>query len=110
MENTVTLSLDRYNQLLTDKYIAQEELRYERKKLTHLNDMKNYILEKSFDEYKIKTKGYSLEDLTDITSYYFALNNPVRLLKFGFEIDEMIEFIKYKYEQYRKEQEVKEDE
>lgn len=95
------MSLDRYTQLVTDKYIAQEELRYERKKNTHLNDMKQFLLEQSLEEYRVE--NYELDEITDITEYRFALKNPLKLLKLGIEIDEMIEFIKYKYEQFHKE-------
>lgn len=103
VKNVVTMSLDRYTQLVTDKYIAQEELRYERKKNTHLNDMKNFLMEQLLDDYRITCGHYALEELTDIAGYSFAFKNPLKLLKLGIEIDEMIEFIKYKYEQFHKE-------
>lgn len=106
------MSLDRYTQLVTDKYIAQEELRYERKKNIHLNDMKQVLMEQSLDDYKVKSTSYSLQELTNIRSYAFGLSEPIKLLMLGIEIDEMIEFIKYKYEQFHKEEktEVLEDE
>lgn len=105
MENVVMVKLSDYERLLTDKHIAQEELRYERQKNTHFNDMKKYLLEKSLDEYRIKSSSYSLEEITDITKYQFALSNPIRLLKSGIEYEEMVEFIKSKYEEYHKEDE-----
>lgn len=99
----VMILADDYTRLLTDKYIAQAELREERAKSSKMKDLKIYIMEKNFDEYKINS--YDLEDLTDISNYGFALRSPAKLLSLGIELDEMIEFIKYKYEEYHKEDE-----
>ena len=103
-QNTVIISADKYERLLTDKYIAQEELRDARTKLNKMNDLKAYILNNSLDKYNMRT--YSLDKLTNINSFEFGIDNSDKLLELGFELDEMIEFIKFKYEEaHREEQE-----
>lgn len=103
-QNTVIISVDKYERLLTDKYIAQEELRDARTKLNKMNDLKAYILNNSLDKYNMRT--YSLDKLTNINSFEFGIDNSDKLLELGFELDEMIEFIKFKYEEaHREEQE-----
>ena len=103
MENVVMVKLSDYERLLTDKYIVQAELREERAKNSKMKDLKIYIMEKNFDEYKINS--YDLEDLTDISNYGFGLRSPAKLLSLGIELDEMIEFIKFKYEEAHREDE-----
>lgn len=103
MENTVTMKLDEFVRILTDKYIAQAELREERAKNSKMKDLKIYIMEKNFDEYKFNS--YDLEELTDISNYGFGLRSPAKLLSLGIELDEMIEFIKFKYEEAHREDE-----
>lgn len=107
--NTVILKLDDYERLLTDKHIAQEELRHERRKNEHFNDIKRYVLERSLDDYIIKNNNYTLEELTDITSYSFGLNAPLKLLSLGIDFEEMIEFIKFKYEEAHREEQKNDD-
>ena len=103
-QNTVIISVDKYERLLTDKYIAQEELRDARTKLNKMNNLKAYILNNSLDKYNMRT--YSLDKLTNINSFEFGIDNSDKLLELGFELDEMIEFIKFKYEEaHREEQE-----
>lgn len=103
-QNTVIISVDKYERLLTDKYIAQEELKDARTKLNKMNDLKAYILNNSLDKYNMRT--YSLDKLTNINSFEFGIDNSDKLLELGFELDEMIEFIKFKYEEaHREEQE-----
>lgn len=103
-QNTVIISVNKYERLLTDKYIAQEELRDARTKLNKMNDLKAYILNNSLDKYNMRT--YSLDKLTNINSFEFGIDNSDKLLELGFELDEMIEFIKFKYEEaHREEQE-----
>lgn len=108
MENTVTMKLDVYDKMKRDYYIALEELRFERSKTQRMNDIKVALMEEMIDEYRIR--NYSLEDLTNIKKWMFAIDGADKLINLGFELQEMIEFIKYKYEQYNKDDEVSENE
>lgn len=102
--NTVILKLYDYERLLTDKYIAQEELRDARAKLNKMNDIKAYILNNNLNENDII--NHSLGQLTDPNSVFFGMNNLGLLLGFGLEFEEIVEFIKFKYEEaHREEQE-----
>lgn len=87
MEEMVTISLDRYEDLLQDNYELINSTNSLKRKNKILSEI---VLEEYLKTYLLET--YSLEDVTDITSCSFALKNPVQLLR-CFTLQELIDFI-----------------
>lgn len=74
-----------------------------RKKIT------DYILEKKICSYRLK--NYKLEGLIDPTKWEFAFYDDVQFLNgLGITYEEMIEFIKNKYQEYMLSKEKEEEE
>ena len=104
----VKMSLDTYNTL---KHNETQTLLLEDKitELTcQLEVFKEEILNKYLLDYRLK--DYQLEDVTDIGEWNYGLDNSNYLLKIGFTIQEMNEFITKKWEEFHPIKEEEENE
>lgn len=105
MENTVIISLEKYDELIELKYQIRD-VKKEAKELKKQNDeLKKALLESHVDEWKLET--HSLSEVTDLDDYGFGLTDKKKLLNL-FSQDELVEFVKVKYEKLHKEEDEKE--
>lgn len=106
MENTVIISLEKYEKILGVK-CENKELKKELDGLKKLNgNLKKALLESHVDEWKLET--HSLSEVTDLDDYGFGLTDKKKLLNL-FSQDELVEFVKVKYEKLHKEEDEKEE-
>ena len=115
MEEYVQMSLDTYNALICIKKTLeseQEKSEMLEDKITELTCelevFKEEILNKYLLDYRVR--DYELEEVTDIGEWNYGLDNIKYLLKIGFTIDEMNEFIKKKWNEFHKPREEEENE
>ena len=73
-----------------------------------LEIFKEEILNKYLLDYRVR--DYQLEDVTDIGEWNYGLDNSQYLLKIGFTIDEMNEFITKKWNKFHQPKEEEENE
>ena len=98
-ENTVLMGLYNYEKLLDFKYQVKELKKEIEELKKNESNLKKALLESSLDNYNIQ--NHNLNELTNLNSYTFGFKEKLSLLQF-FTVDELIEFIKYKKEQYEK--------
>lgn len=112
MENYVQMSLDAYDKLMYDKIQKQEYTLILEDKITkltcQLEIFKEEILNDNLLDYRIRNN--ELKVCTEINDWGYALDNSQRLLKLGFTIEEMNEFIKKKWEEIHSIKEEEENE
>ena len=105
----VKMSLETYNCLneqintLSKLYAKEQEEKKEiEDKVTELTCelevFKEEILNKYLLDYRVR--DYELEEVTDIGEWNYGLDNSKYLLKIGFTIDEMNEFITKKWNEF----------
>lgn len=100
MEETVTLSLSKYDEL--KKTELQKQLLAKSLNALHnrFNNVRDFLFEQCYTTYGF-SKG--LEQVTDINGVWFALNEKEKLLALNFSEQEMIDFITEKYNEWSKE-------
>ena len=105
MEEYAQMSLDTYNTLICIKKTLeseQEKSKMLEDKITELTCeleiFKEEILNKYLLDYRVR--DYELEEVTDIGQWNYGLDNFNHLLKIGFTIDEMNEFITKKWNEF----------
>ena len=101
-QNTVILSLEKYEELIETKYQMNELNKYIGKLALEKIDLKEALLETQTDYYNIR--HYGLDEITNLDNFNFGLNNKIELLRF-FTKEELIEFIKRKKAEIEKEDE-----
>ena len=115
----VKMSLDTYNTLKYQDMQILRNLESEKEKSEMLADkiteltcqleiFKEEILNKYLLDYRVR--DYQLEDVTDIGEWNYGLDNSQYLLKIGFTIDEMNEFITKKWNEFHQPKEEEENE
>lgn len=115
----VKMSLETYNYLnkqintLSKLYAKEQEEKKEiEDKVTELTCelevFKEEILNRYLLDYRIR--DYELEEVTDIGEWNYGLDNSKYLLKVGFTIDEMNEFITKKWNEFHQTKEEEENE
>lgn len=117
MKEFVQMSLEKYDELKSNNEYLKRTLKQEqqshkedieqaeRKMCDLISNMKLY--KEHILEYRCKyfdTKEETLEDCLSREPWKYGMNYPEDLLKLGFTYEEMDEFIKNKYEEYKKEQ------
>lgn len=108
----VHLSIETYNTMLKSYADEKEKKEQLEDKVTELmcqiELFKQNILNTELLEYRIK--NYTLEDCTNKDGWEYALDNQNDLLKIGFTIQEMNEFITKKWEEFHSLKEEEENE
>ena len=115
----VHLSIETYNKMKYDEMQMLKNLESEKEKSEMLADkiteltcqlevFKKEILNKYLLHYRVR--DYKLEDVTDIGEWNYGLDNSQYLLKIGFTIQEMNEFITKKWEEFHPLKEEEENE
>lgn len=106
-KNTVILSLKDYLDLIKENESLKEKVEYldkdnydlsiERKK------WKKHILEKVEHSTIWRYNEFELERIIDVEDWVFGLEDYEKLLKLGFTMEELIDYIKERREFYEKE-------
>lgn len=115
----VKMSLDTYDTLKYKEMQMLKNLESKQEYNTMLEDkiteltcqlevFKEEILNKYLLDYRVR--DYQLEDITDIGEWNYGLDNSQYLLKIGFTIDEMNEFITKKWNEFHQLKEEEENE
>ena len=101
---TVTMTLQRYDDMKFEHDYLVKQL-FEYKKMGELfTKAKEMLLKQNLDRYNLNR--FSVEELTDINNWRFALNNNQELLEI-ISLEEMVEFIKKEKEIYELERDDK---
>lgn len=115
----VKMSLDTYNtlkyqdmQILRNLESKQEYNTMLEDKITELTCQLEIFKEEILNKYLLdyRVRDYKLEDVTDIGEWNYGLDNSQYLLKIGFTIDEMNEFITKKWNEFHQPKEEEENE
>ena len=115
MEEYVQMSLDTYNALICIKKTLeseQEKNEMLEDKITELTCELEVFKEEILNRYLLdyRVRDYELEEVTDIGEWNYGLDNFKYLLKIGFTIDEMNEFITKKWNEFHQPKEEEENE
>lgn len=115
MEEYVQMSLDTYNALICIKKTLeseQEKNEMLEDKITELTCELEVFKEEILNRYLLdyRVRDYELEEVTDIGEWNYGLDNGKYLLKIGFTIDEMNEFITKKWNEFHQLKEEEENE
>lgn len=107
MENTLVIKLDDYMKLVEEKEKARLMcVELNNKIQTQEETIKNlhrFIMENNLISYYFGV--YELEELIDFNGSHFSVDRRPELLKLGISKEEITEFIKERYEEYKKGQE-----
>ena len=115
----VKMSLETYNYLnkqintLSKLYAKEQEEKKEiEDKVTELTCELEVFKEEILNRYLLdyRVRDYELEEVTDIGEWNYGLDNSKYLLKIGFTIDEMNEFITKKWNEFHQTKEEEENE
>ena len=115
----VKMSLETYNCLneqintLSKLYAKEQEEKKEiEDKVTELTCELEVFKEEILNRYLLdyRVRDYELEEVTDIGQWNYGLDNFNHLLKIGFTIDEMNEFITKKWNEFHQTKEEEENE
>ena len=115
----VKMSLETYNYLnkqintLSKLYAKEQEEKKEiEDKVTELTCELEVFKEEILNRYLLdyRVRDYELEEVTDIGEWNYGLDNSKYLLKVGFTIDEMNEFITKKWNEFHQTKEEEENE
>ena len=115
----VKMSLETYNYLnkqintLSKLYAKEQEEKKEiEDKVTELTCELEVFKEEILNRYLLdyRVRDYELEEVTDIGQWNYGLDNFNHLLKIGFTIDEMNEFITKKWNEFHQTKEEEENE
>lgn len=92
-------TINRLSKLYGNEKEEKKEIEDKVTELTcQLEVFKEEILNKYLLDYRVR--DYQLEDITDIGGWNYGLDNSNHLLKMGFTIQEMNEFITKKWEEF----------
>lgn len=92
-------TINRLSKLYGNEKEEKKEIEDKVTELTcQLEVFKEEILNKYLLDYRVR--DYQLEDITDIGEWNYGLDNSNYLLKMGFTIQEMNEFITKKWEEF----------
>lgn len=102
-------TINRLSKLYRNEKESKKEIEDKVTELTcQLEVFKEEILNKYLLDYRVR--DYQLEDVTDIGEWNYGLDNSNYLLKMGFTIQEMNEFITKKWEEFHPIKEEEENE
>jgi hypothetical protein len=102
-------TINRLSKLYGNEKESKKEIEDKVTELTcQLEVFKEEILNKYLLDYRVR--DYQLEDVTNISEWNYGLDNSNYLLKMGFTIQEMNEFITKKWEEFHPIKEEEENE
>ena len=102
-------TINRLSKLYGNEKESKKEIEDKVTELTcQLEVFKEEILNKYLLDYRVR--NYQLEDVTNISEWNYGLDNSNYLLKIGFTIQEMNEFITNKWNEFHQPKEEEENE